>query len=86
VNDAATFSDEDLRSFPGPVASVALLPAVVTPDAAAAFVGDALVPPAADCFQTRRRRMRWRRPWRAWCLPRRESRHFKAREREPVGV
>jgi hypothetical protein len=55
VNDAATFSDEDLRSFPGPVASAVPLPAAVTPDAAAAFVGDALAPPAAGCFQTRRR-------------------------------
>jgi hypothetical protein len=66
VNDAATFSDEDLRSFPGPLASAAPLPAAVTPDAAAAFVGDALAPHAAGCFQTRRRRTRWRRPWRAW--------------------
>ena len=47
VNDAATFSDEDLRSFPGPAA--APLAVVVTPDAAAAFVVG-----GGGCFQMRR--------------------------------
>uniref|UniRef100_A0A0A9EFB2 Uncharacterized protein n=1 Tax=Arundo donax TaxID=35708 RepID=A0A0A9EFB2_ARUDO len=51
VNDAATFSDDDLRSFPGPAGADAppLPEAAVTPDAVAAFVG-----PAAGCFRMRR--------------------------------
>jgi hypothetical protein len=52
VNDAATFSDDDLRSLtPGGAAPLLPEAAAVTPDAAAAFVvGGA----AGCCFQTRR--------------------------------
>jgi hypothetical protein len=50
VNDAATFSDDDLRSFPRPDAAAPLPEAAVTPDAAADFV----VVDDAGCFQVTR--------------------------------
>jgi hypothetical protein len=55
VNDAATFSDDDLRSRPGPPEpDLPVLVGVDTPAAAAAFDGVAdPAPVPAGCFQMR---------------------------------